>query len=437
MPSQTNEKVVTRFAPSPTGLLHIGNARAALFNFLYARQNKGKFVLRIEDTDKARSKPEFEKDIIDSLKWLGLTWDVQFKQSERLSIYKKYLDDLLSSGSAYEHGGAIYFNIKSQIENLKFIEFNDLVRGKISTPVDAIDDFVIVKSDGMPLFAFTNVIDDFEMGITHVIRGEDHISNTPRQILLTQSLGISSPQYAHIPIVLSPDRAKMSKRHGAVAVSEFREQGYLPEAMINSMALLGWNPGTDKEHFSLPELAETFSLDRVQKGGAIFNIEKLNNLNSHYIRGRSDGGLLEELKHFSKRLQKVDRETALRIVSICKQRITRLSEFESLSWYLFDKPPVDAKMLVFKKSTPKNTKKGLELIINAFSIINSNEWTQPKLQAQLENVVKQNNVGNGDVFWPARVALSGQEQSSSPVELAWALEKQETIDRLKKASSLL
>lgn len=431
MPS--HNKITTRFAPSPSGLLHIGNARAALFNYLYARQNKGKFILRIEDTDKARSKPEFEKDIIESLRWLNLDWDDEHKQSKRLAIYKKYLDQLLGESKAYEKGGAVYFNVRSQKSKVKSVEFNDLVRGKISTPIDVIDDFVIVKSDGTPLFLFTNVIDDFEMGVTHVIRGEDHISNTPRQILIAQALGISFPLYAHIPIVLAPDRTKMSKRHGAVALSEFRSQGYLPEAMLNSMALLGWNPGGDRELFTLPELIKEFSLDRVQKGGAIFNVDKLDNLNAHYIKQMSDGGLLEKLRPFAERVEKVDREFALRVVKITKDRLKRLSEFESLSWYLFDEPRFDPKMLVFKKSTPQKTKEGLENSQKVLEKMTETEWTMQNIQKWLGDVVKKGKLSNGDVFWPVRVALSGQEASSSPAELAWALGQQKTVERLKKA----
>lgn len=437
MKKVNKNKVITRFAPSPTGLLHIGNARAALFNYLYARQYKGTFILRIEDTDKARSKPEFEKDIIESLKWLGLSWDIEFRQSDRLGIYKGYINQLLKEAKAYEKGGAIYFNVKSQIENLKTVEFNDLIRGKIATPVEVIDDFVIIKSDGTPLFLFTNVIDDFKMGVTHVIRGEDHISNTPRQILLANALGITFPQYGHIPIVLAIDRSKMSKRHGAVAIAEFKEQGYLPEAMVNSMVLLGWNPGDEREYFSLHELEKAFSLDRVQSGGAIFNIEKLDSLNSHYIKSLSDGGLLEKLRPYAERVEKTEREFALRVVKITKDRLKKLTEFENLSWYLFDEPAVDVKALVFKKSTPEKTKKGLQESMKILAVIDTAKWNETTIQSALAEVVKDNKLSNGDVFWAARYALSGQETSSSPVELAWALGQQETIKRLKKALALL
>lgn len=431
------QEIVTRFAPSPTGFLHIGNARAALFNWLYARQNKGKFILRIEDTDILRSRNVFEEDIVESLRWLGLIWDEQFKQSKRLALYKKYLDQLLAESKAYEHGGAVYFNLKSQIANLKSVEFNDMVRGTISTPTKAMDDFVIVKSDSTPLFLFTNVVDDFEMGITQVIRGEDHISNTPRQILIAQALGISTPQYGHIPIVLATDKSKLSKRQGAVAVSEFRAQGYLPEALVNAMALLGWHPSEDREIFSLEELEKTFSLDRVQRGGAIFDVEKLNNLNQHYIKQLSNEQLFERLKPFVERLEKVEKNFALKVVAITKDRLTRLTEFEGLTSYLFDKISVDGEKLVFKKSTRGATQKGLQLSIQKLSILNSTQWTQKTIQTELEKVVKENKLTNGDVFWPVRFALSGQDASSSPAELAWALGKKETLERLNQAVKLL
>ena len=254
-----NNKIRVRIAPAPTGTLHIGTARTALFNFLFAKKNKGSFIVRIEDTDKQRSKKEYEKDILDSFEWLGLKWDELYKQSQRTKIYEKYLKKLLDSCKAYKKE-IIWFKTPK-----KKIIFYDLIRGKIEVDGSEIEDFSIAKDLKNPLYNFAAVVDDYEMKISHVIRGEDHIPNTPKQILIYEALGLKPPQFAHLPLILGPDRSKLSKRHGAVAVSDYRKQGYLPEALINFMALLGWNPGDDREFFSLKDLTKEFSLEKIQK----------------------------------------------------------------------------------------------------------------------------------------------------------------------------
>ena len=246
--------IITRFAPSPTGFLHLGSARTAFFNYLYARKNKGKFILRIEDTDKERSTREFEEDIINALSWLKIPYETLYKQSERTDIYKKYLKKLVDEDKAYvskeevKKEGHREEVIRFRNPNKK-IKFADLVRGDIEFDTTDLGDFVIAKSSEEPLYHLAVVVDDFEMGITHVIRGEDHISNTPRQILIGEALGAPRPQYAHIPLILAPDRSKLSKRHGALAIAEYRNRGYMSEAICNYLALLGWNPGTDQEIF--------------------------------------------------------------------------------------------------------------------------------------------------------------------------------------------
>lgn len=268
-----NEKVMTRFAPSPTGNLHIGGARTALFNFLYARKYEGKFILRIEDTDKERSKKEFETDITEGLKWLGLEYDDRHRQSDRGEIYKSYLKKMLDSNFAYESSDQV---IRFRNPNKK-IKFNDLIRGDIEFVTTELKDFVIAKSLEEPLYHLAVVVDDYESGITHVIRGEDHISNTPRQILIQEAIGAPRPNYAHLPLILAADRSKLSKRkHGeSVSLDYYRSKGYLPQAIINYLALLGWNPGTEQEIFTLDELVKVFNLSRVHKGGAIFDEKKL------------------------------------------------------------------------------------------------------------------------------------------------------------------
>jgi nondiscriminating glutamyl-tRNA synthetase len=326
------DKVRVRFAPSPTGHLHIGTTRTALFNYLFAKNQNGKFILRIEDTDLERSDPKWEKDIIDSLEWIGIKWDEFYKQSERFDIYKKYLEKLLkddkiyycfcskqeieaqkqeriSVGKLYQYSGKCRNLSKQEIaKNLKEhkpftirfktpvntkIKFEDLARKKIEFDSDLMDDFIISRGLDNPLYNFVAVVDDYEMEISHIIRGEDHISNTPKQILLQQALGFPLLKYAHLPLILGEDRTKLSKRHGATSVYEYKKLGYLPETLINFMAFLGWNPGTEKEIYNMNSLIKEFSLEKIQKGGAVFNIKRLNFLNSFYIREKSLDRLTE------------------------------------------------------------------------------------------------------------------------------------------------
>ncbi|OHA88980.1 MAG: hypothetical protein A3C70_00520 [Candidatus Zambryskibacteria bacterium RIFCSPHIGHO2_02_FULL_43_14] len=268
-----SQKIITRFAPSPTGQLHIGSVRTALFNFLYTRKHGGKFILRIEDTDKERSKKEFETDIIEGLSWLGLGYDELYRQSDRGEIYKNYIEKMLSDGSIYQADDKV---IRFKNPNKK-VKFNDLIRGEIEFDTTELKDFVIAKSADEPLYHLAVVIDDFESGITHVIRGEDHISNTPRQILIQEAIGAARPLYVHLPLILAQDRSKLSKRkHGeSVSLNYYRSKGYSAKAIINYLALLGWNPGTEQEIFTLEELIKVFDFSRVHKGGAIFDEKKL------------------------------------------------------------------------------------------------------------------------------------------------------------------
>ncbi len=283
-----NEAIVTRFAPSPTGHFHIGSARTAIFNYLYAKKYKGKFILRIEDTDKERSKPEFETEIEESMSWLSLDWDSSYKQSDRTDIYKEELIELLENNSAYvskEEKGDRSEVIRFKNPN-KIIEFEDSIRGKVKFDTSDLGDFVIAKSETEPLYHFTVTVDDSKMGITNIIRAEDHISNTPRQILIIEALGFDRPKYAHIPLILSSDRSKLSKRYGSGATSiiKLKEKGFLPEAVLNYLTLLGWNPGTDQEIFKKEDLIESFSLEKIQKGGAVFDEEKLKWINKNHIK---------------------------------------------------------------------------------------------------------------------------------------------------------
>ena len=290
---ETAKKIITRFPPSPTGPLHIGNVRTALFNYLYARQNNGRFIVRIEDTDKARSKKEYEESILESLQWLGLERDGElWHQSERTEIYKKYLQRLIDENKAYVSTETLGENrevVRFRNPN-KSVKFDDLIRGVVEFNTTELGDFVIAKNVNKPLYHLAVVIDDFESGITHVIRGEDHISNTPRQILIQEAIGAPRPLYAHLPLILAQDRSKLSKRkHGeSVSLDYYRHKGYSRDAIINYLALLGWNPGTEQEIFTLGELINVFDLKRVHKGGAIFDEKKLAWVNrKHFNLGKT------------------------------------------------------------------------------------------------------------------------------------------------------
>ncbi len=287
-----NQKVVVRMAPSPTGSFHVGSARTALFNFLFARKNNGKFILRMEDTDKTRSKKEFEGDIFESLEWLKLEWDGElWHQSERTDIYKSYLNKLIQTDKAYistEIEGENREVVRFRNPN-KQVVFEDLVRGQVEFDTTELGDFIIARNLNEPLYHLAVVVDDFESGITHVIRGEDHISNTPRQILIQEAIGAPRPMYAHLSLILAPDRSKLSKRkHGeSVSLDHYRRKGYSPEAITNYLALLGWNPGTEQEIFTLDELINVFDFSRVHKGGAIFDEKKLAWVNrKHFNLGK-------------------------------------------------------------------------------------------------------------------------------------------------------
>ena len=264
--------ITTRFAPSPTGLLHIGNYRTAIFSYLFAHQNKGKFILRIEDTDKERSKKEYEENIVESLKWLGLEYDEFYRQSDLVEEHTKLLQKLIDSDKAYLDGELV------RLRNVnKLVTFHDLIRGDISFDTTELGDFIIAKTMNRPLFHFAVVVDDYMANVTHIIRGEDHISNTPRQILIYEALEFKIPQYAHLPLVLDENRAKLSKRKGALSLLDYKEKGYSPETMVNAIAFLGWNPGNgnNKEVYTKEELIKDFDITKVKKGGACLSEDKL------------------------------------------------------------------------------------------------------------------------------------------------------------------
>ncbi len=437
------KKPVVRMAPSPTGTLHIGTARTALFNFLFAKRYGGKFVMRIEDTDKERSKPEHEEDIISGLKWLGLEWDEFYRQSERGDIYEGHIQRLIDSGAAYISKEENSGEEGKRSEVIRFrnpgreVVFTDLVRGEIKFDTAELGDFVIAKSINEPLYHLAVVVDDMESGITHIIRGEDHISNTPRQILIQEALGADRPEYVHLPLILGPDRSKLSKRHGATALSSYQDRGFLPQTMTNYIAMLGWNPGVEKEIYSLEELQEIFNLEQIQKHGAIFNEEKLLWMQKEHLRSLPIALQTEYvLNAFAKSGKDVSAMTGDKgsiTLSVTERYYTVQDIVEAAGAgefdFFFGKPQYTGDILLWKKQEKGNAlaalKKALEVIADAPS------WEKGSLQELVMPAAE--DFGRGNFLWPLRVALSGREKSPDPFTLLHIFGKEESLDRIGRA----
>jgi len=504
-------EIRVRIAPSPTGPLHLGLARTALFNYLFAKKYQGRFILRIDDTDLQRSDRKWEEEIIEGLKWLGIEWQEgpdcggnygPYRQSERRKIYEKYIrklleeekiyycfcspeelkaqrDYLMSIGEPPRYSGKCRNLSKQEIEeNLKKgkpyvlrlktfpqkIVFKDILRGKIEYDAENFGDIVIAKGIDQPLYNLATVIDDYEMKITHIIRGEEHIPNTPKQILIAKALGIQSPQFLHLPLILGPDKTKLSKRHGAKSVLEYKKEGYLPEALINFLALLGWNPGDKREIFSLNSLIQEFSLQRLQKSPAIFNLQKLIWINGFYIRAKSvekltqlclpyliQEGLVEPyfdqtqyppgyggkelIQKF--RIKETKEEITLeyiqKIVQLYQERLKVLSEIVSLTDFFFKKDiDYPEEILRWKNMTNKEVKEVLDKTKKILKKIKEDNWTRENLKEVL--VQQAEKMGDrGKMLWPLRVALTGKKASAPPFEIAEILGKKKVLERIKKA----
>lgn len=437
-------KVITRFPPSPTGLLHIGSVRTALFNYLFAAHNGGHMVLRFEDTDKERSKPEFEKDVVDGLQWLKLPYTLAKnpRQSERTAVYQKHLPKLIVAGHAYE-AEASKENPEKKVIRFKNpnkqVAFTDAVRGEVTFDTTELGDFVIARSIDEPLYHLAVVIDDHEMGVTHVIRGEDHISNTPRQILMLEALGFERPQYAHIPLILAPDKSKLSKRHGAVSVNEYQAKGFIPEAFVNYLALLGWNPGgaspvdglrpREQEVFTLQELVAGFTLERVHKAGAVFDIEKLKWFNHEHLKKLSSADYATRLEAFA------GKTIDLRLVPLFKDRAKTLKEAAEMLKtefaFLGDISYQPQLLLQDGKILAEVASNHLKSITELLEHIPDEGFTA----TQLKDIVwpYATDQGRGEVLWPLRTALSGAAKSPDPFTIAGLLGKQKTLERIAQA----
>lgn len=436
---KTTQTVVTRFAPSPTGHMHVGSYRTAFFAYLFAKKHGGKFILRIEDTDKERSREEYTEEIFTVFKKIGITYDESYVQSQHVERHKELLLKLIEEDKAYiskeeakDGSGVIKDIIRFRNPN-KVVTFTDLIRGEISVDTTDLGDFVIAKNINEPLFHLAVVVDDHDEGVTHVIRAEEHIANTPRQILIHEALGFTIPNYAHLPIVLGPDKSKLSKRKGAVPVVEYLERGYLPAALLNAICLCGWNPGTEQELFSREELEQVFDLDKVQKAGAVFNEDKLNWFNREYIKQMSSEAFWIEATPWVTLFVEAGTPILARIEQLIRDRINSFSEIKTLFEagefaYFFERPEVSPEMLVWKNDTLENAKKHITQVITIVSAISEEKWEYDFLK---ESIMKYaNEAGRGNVLWPTRVALSGKEKSPDPFELASILGKEETLARL-------
>ncbi len=463
-------QVRTRFAPSPSGYLHIGGARTAFFNFLFARHHGGKFILRIEDTDRERSTPEAINAILDAMNWLGLDWDEgPFYQTKRYPLYEEKVQKLLSEGKAYpcvctpekleakrqlaqkEKRKSMYdgtcrppegvipplpqdkpYTIRFRSPRDGSTIVNDAVKGDVVFDNRELDDLIIARSDGTPTYNFCVVVDDIDMGITHIIRGDDHLANTPRQILLYQALGDTPPQFAHVPLILGLDKARLSKRHGATSVTVYRDMGYLPEAILNYLVRLGWSHG-DQELFSREELIEKFSLESVGKSAGVFNPEKFLWVNFHYLKTRPLSQLAEEIVPYivakGYRVPQ-DKSWLERMIKTLQERAKTLVELvDAASFYLTDDIAIDEKAA--KKFLTLEVSRPLSKLIERLSALD--EFSEANIESAFSGVLEEFGLSMGKLAQPVRVALTGSTVSPGIHEVIAVLGKERTIRRLQSA----
>ncbi|MFZ2556122.1 MAG: glutamate--tRNA ligase [Minisyncoccia bacterium] len=444
-------EVRVRIAPSPTGFFHIGTARTALYNYLYAKKMGGVFVLRIEDTDKERGSAEYENDVYEEMAWLGLSFDEKYIQSEHVERHKELLRQLVEKDAAYISKEPRKDDPTKMVEVVRLrnpgtvITFNDAIRGDISFDTTELKDFVIARSIDDPLYHFAVVADDGDARITHVIRGEDHISNTPRQILIQEALGLPRPIYAHLPLILAPDRSKMSKRKHQTSIKDFRERGYLPEAMLNFMALLGWSAGEgDRELFTMQDLISHFDLAHIHSGGAVFNEEKLRWFNREYLLQLEDANFQKEARsHLESALRERvqwDETVVARILPLIKERISIWDDIRTLVAdgefdYFFNEPVLDSALLPGKKSDAAIALKHLKHAEAALESLHEDSFNAEEIKSALWEYATEE--GRGAVLWPLRYALSGREKSPDPFALASILGKEKTLKRLHTAQDIL
>jgi glutamyl-tRNA synthetase len=421
--------VKVRFAPSPTGYLHIGGARTALFNWMYAKAQGGQFVLRVEDTDLERSKPEYEAEIMNSMAWLGLTWDEFYKQSDRFAIYKEYAEKLVAEGRAYRDGTAVLL----KVEKGRMVKFDDLIRGLITFNTDEIKDQVLMKSDGSPAYSFSCVVDDALMEITHVIRGEDHISNTPKQILIYEAMGFKVPKFGHLPLIMGADGARLSKRFGAVAVSDYRGEGFLPEGLVNYLMLLGWSPG-NQEIVDLKSACTKFSIKKVNKTAAQFDMEKLKWTNAQYIK-KADTAALTDLiipllKEEGLLAEGYDRKRIETAVHLYKGRMSTLRDFLDRAGFLFVKEFILSDEV---KSELRAKDLSREFGMLADRLAQAEAFDVAGTEKVFRDLVADLDMASGDLVHPVRLALSASSVGPGLFETMAVLGKDLTVARLRSA----
>lgn len=424
--------VRVRFAPSPTGNLHIGGARTALFNWLYSRAKCGKFILRIEDTDLSRSKQEYIDEVLNSLKWLGLEWDEIYYQSKRFDIYREYAQKALKSGLAYveksESGKeAIIFKVLPQK-----IKISDLIHGEIEFDTSVIKDQVLIKSDGTPTYNFACVVDDALMKITHIIRGDDHISNTPKQALLYQALGFPVPEFAHLPLILAKEGGRMSKRKGATAITEYRQLGYLPEALVNFLMLLGWSPGENREVIDIEEAIRLFDIKNVNKTAAVMDLDKLDWINNQYLKQEDPEKLTEavlpllvEKRYIDK--DNFDREYLLSIVKLFQARLTVLNDFPEWADFFFLKE-VTIDPAAQQKFLSQDLSREFKLFIDRLDKLD--KFDIATIEASFRELVAELGIQAKALIHPIRVALTGKTIGPGLFEVIYYLGKERTKERL-------
>ncbi len=486
--------VRVRFAPSPTGRMHIGNFRSALYNYLFARKHGGVFYVRIEDTDRARLVEKGIEGILGTLAHMNLSYDEgpflnedgtidqrgskgPYIQSERLEIYRTHLNQLLEHGEAYpcfctserleelratqeaaklptgydrhcrnldraeaerriEAGERVVYRAKMPLEGET--SFEDAVRGNVSFKNALLDDYVLLKSDGFPTYHLANVIDDHLMETSHVIRGEEWLPSTPKHVLLYKAFGWTPPQFAHMPLLLNPDRSKLSKRQGDVAVEDYLDKGYLPEALINFVALLGWSPSDEKEIYTIEELTKAFELKDVNPAGAVFNHEKLDWLNGKYLRAMPLERLAERARPFFEAAkistEAFSHEELGRLLSLERERVKTLSELpEAVSFLLADVPEYPPEHLCWKTQPVAEALERLEAVHGVLVELDEPDFTVESLDTRIKALISTHGWGNGDTLWPLRVAMSGREKSPSPFEIMAVLGKMKVIRRLEAA----
>jgi len=483
-------QIRTRFAPSPTGYLHIGGLRTALYAYLFAKQNRGKFFLRIEDTDQTREIAGAVDNLIKALKWANITPDEgiigqqggkvaekgnfgPYTQSQRLPIYRRHADELVKNGHAYhcfcaperleklrhdqeaakqptKYDGLCRSLTAKQVASMikagekhvirmkspdnKVIEFTDLVRGQVKVNSKEIDDQVLIKADGFPIYHLAHVVDDYLMKTTHIIRGEEWLPSTPKHLVLFEYFGWTPPKYAHLSLILNPDKSKLSKRQGDVAIEDYRDKGYLPEALVNYVALLGWNPGTEQEIFSLKELVKEFDVKKIHKAGAVFDVVKLNWMNGEYIKKLPPEKFVEmAMPYLEKNIGNIpDKKLAQKVLLLEQERISKLSEAgESMGFFFAEKLKYPSELLVWKKSNQAKTLENLNILMGELEKIP--DWSRSNLEDYLLKMIKDRGLTNGAMLWPLRVALSGLEKSPPPFDIASILGKEISLSRIKTA----